>query len=101
MSDIADDQNNIEELVVGHFDATLSDEQEEELAAELAASDSAKQLFLSYMRMEGRLHSLGRDGFLRGPTRPRRLCRSPLTVPQRFRFLSIHGDPGSGPHQCR
>lgn len=68
MSDIADDQNDIEELVVGHFDATLSDEQEEELAAELAASDSAKQLFLSYMRMEGRLHSLGRDGFLRGPT---------------------------------
>ena len=27
----------------------------------------AKQLSLSYMRMEGRLHSLGRDGFLREP----------------------------------
>lgn len=68
MSDIADDQHDIEELVVGHFDGTLTEEQEKELAAELAASDSAKQLFLSYMRMEGRLHSLGRDDFLREPT---------------------------------
>lgn len=65
MSDITGDQSQIEELAVGHFDGTLTEEQEKELAAELAASASAKQLFLSYMRMEGRLHSLGRDGFLR------------------------------------
>ena len=68
MSNIADDQNDIEEMVVGHFDGTLTDAQEKELAVALAASDAAKQLFLSYMRMEGRLHSLGRDGFLREPS---------------------------------
>jgi hypothetical protein len=67
MNDIADDHNHIEELVVGHFDGTLTEKQEKELAEKLAASASAKQLFLSYMRMEGRLHSLGRDGFLREP----------------------------------
>jgi len=68
MSDSEDNQTHIEELVLGHFDGTLSEAQEEELAAELAASVSAKRLFLSYMRMEGRLHSLGRDGFLHAPT---------------------------------
>lgn len=77
MSDMTDDQNDIEELVVGHFDGTLTDAQEKELAVALAASDSAKQLFLSYMRMEGRLHSLGRDSFLREPT-----TEAQETVPQ-------------------
>ena len=67
MSDITDDQNDIEDLVAGHFDGTLTEEQEKELATELDGSAVAKQLFLSYMRMEGRLHSLGRDGFLREP----------------------------------
>jgi outer membrane lipoprotein-sorting protein len=57
----------IENLIVGHFDGTLNEKQEKELAAMLASSAEAKQLFLSYMRMEGRLHSLGRDGFLREP----------------------------------
>lgn len=57
----------IENLIVGHFDGTLNEEQEKELAKALAASAEVKQLFLSYMRMEGRLHSLGRDGFLREP----------------------------------
>ena len=57
----------IENLIVGHFDGTLNEEQEKELATALATSAESKQLFLSYMRMEGRLHSLGRDGFLREP----------------------------------
>ena len=33
----------------------------------LATSAGAKRLFASHMRMEGRLHSLGRDGLLREP----------------------------------
>ncbi len=57
----------IENLIVGHFDGTLNEDQEQELAKGLATSAESKQLFLSYMRMEGRLHSLGRDGFLREP----------------------------------
>ncbi len=60
-------QMGIENLIVGHFDGTLNEEQEKQLATALADSEDAKQLFLSYMRMEGRLHSLGRDGFLREP----------------------------------
>jgi len=67
MSDKANDHDVIEELVVGHFDGTLTEAQEKELADALGTSAEAKQLFLSYMRMEGRLHSLGRDGFLREP----------------------------------
>jgi hypothetical protein len=59
--------NHIEDLIVGHFDGSLTGEQEKELAETLATSVEAKQIFLSYMRMEGRLHSLGRDGFLREP----------------------------------
>jgi hypothetical protein len=54
----------IENLIVGHFDGALNDEQEKELAEALATSAAAKQLFLSYMRMEERLYSLGRDGLL-------------------------------------
>jgi outer membrane lipoprotein-sorting protein len=67
MTDKPGDQNALEDLIVGHFDGSLSEDQEKELAVELAESTSAKQLFLSYMRMEGRLHSLVRDGFFRGP----------------------------------
>ena len=59
---------NIEDLIVGHFDGSLTEQQEPELAEALTTTAEAKQLFLSYMRMEGRLHSLGRDGFLREPT---------------------------------
>ena len=58
---------DIENLIVAHYDGTLNEEQEKELATALITSAKAKQLFLSYMRMEGRLHSLGRDGFLREP----------------------------------
>ena len=57
-------QQETENLIIGHFDGTLNDEQEKELAAALAISAAAKQLFLSHMRMEGQLHSLGRDGLL-------------------------------------
>ena len=62
-----ENRNQIEDLIIGHFDDTLNEEQEKELADALTSSGEAKQTFLSYMRMEGRLHSLGRDGFLREP----------------------------------
>lgn len=67
MTDERRNRNDIENLIVGHFDGTLNGEQEKEIADALATSAEAKQLFLGYMRMEGRLHSLGRDGFLREP----------------------------------
>ncbi len=57
----------LEDLITGHFDGTLTEDEEKELAKVLKESVDAKQLFLSHMRMEGRLHSLGRDGFLREP----------------------------------
>ena len=60
-------QDGLSDLIAGHFDGSLTGEQEAELAELLATSAEAKQLFLSYMRVEGRLHSLGRDGFLREP----------------------------------
>lgn len=69
--------NHIEDLIVGHFDGSLTGEQETELAEELATSAEAEQIFLSHMRMEGRLHSLGRDGFLREPV------EEPALVPER------------------
>lgn len=89
---------NTESLVVRHFDGTLNEEQEAELATALTTSSEAKQLFLSYMRMEGRLHSLGLDGFLREPVfepaleQEESAPKSPLTTPlasssQRRRFL--------------
>ncbi|MDP6557516.1 MAG: hypothetical protein QGF59_17280 [Pirellulaceae bacterium] len=62
-----ENRNHTEDLIIGHFDGTLNEEQERKLAEALATSAEAKKLFLSYMRMEGRLHSLGRDGFLREP----------------------------------
>ena len=67
MTDTATNHDVIEELVVGHFDGTLTEAQEKKLADALATSAAAKQIFMSYMRLEGRLHSLGRDGFLREP----------------------------------
>jgi hypothetical protein len=60
-------QHEIENLIVGHFEGTLNDEQEKQLAEALATSAAAKQLFLTHMRMEEQLHSLGRDGLLRDP----------------------------------
>jgi len=63
-----DDQNQqVEELIIGHFDGSLNADQEQQLAAAISDSVESKQLFLSHMRMEGRLHSLARDGFLRSP----------------------------------
>lgn len=62
--------NNVEDLVVGHFEGSLTTEQEQKLASVLSHSEEGKQLFLSYMRLEGRLHSLGRDGLLREPDPP-------------------------------
>lgn len=67
MTDTPSNDVNVDNLIVGHFDGTLDEVQEKELATALATCSEAKQLFLSYMRMEGRLHSLGRDGFLREP----------------------------------
>ncbi|MEO2019808.1 MAG: hypothetical protein ABGZ53_36205 [Fuerstiella sp.] len=81
MTDIAKNQNSIEELIVGHFDGSLTEQQETELAAALATSTASKQLFLSYMRMEGRLHSLGRDGFLREPAaEPEGIIQQPADI---------------------
>ena len=67
MTDDSKSQRELSSLVIGHFDSSLTAAQEQELADALTTSAEAKQLFLSHMRMEGRLHSLGRDGFLREP----------------------------------
>ncbi|MDE0866913.1 MAG: hypothetical protein OSA98_24300 [Rubripirellula sp.] len=64
MTEQGNHQNTLEDLIVGHFDGNLSEDQERELAKAIAESPESKRLFLSYMRMEGRLHSLGHDGFL-------------------------------------
>lgn len=72
-------RSDIESLIVQHFDGALTIEQEKSLADLLNESQEAKEMFLSYMRLEGRLHSLGRDGLLikvaetgrTGPTRHR------------------------------
>ena len=58
---------DIEDLIIGHFDGTLNDQQEQQLARALTESREAQQHFRTQMRMEGRLHALGRDGFLREP----------------------------------
>lgn len=60
-------QAELDSLIIGHFDGTLNEEQEKDLASALKTSAESKQRFLSYMRMEGRLVSLGRDRFLSGP----------------------------------
>ena len=71
MTEEAKNHSTIENLIVGHFDGTLNEDQEEQLATTLSTSPAAKKLFVSYMRIEGRLHSIGRDGFLREPaTKP-------------------------------
>lgn len=56
-----------EALIAGHFNGSLTEEQEQELTEQLKESAQVRRLFNSHMRLEGRLHSLGRDGFLRGP----------------------------------
>lgn len=53
-----------EKLILGHFDNCLTDQQENELAQLLATCPETRARFRTQMRMEGRLHSLGRDGFL-------------------------------------
>ncbi|MCP4507489.1 MAG: hypothetical protein GY826_13995, partial [Fuerstiella sp.] len=81
MTDNAKNRNAVEELIVGHFDGSLTEQQETELAEAIARSTQSKQLFLSYMRMEGRLHSLGRDGFLREPaTEPEGIVQQPANI---------------------
>jgi hypothetical protein len=64
MTEQGNHRSALEDLIVGHFDGNLSEDQERELAKAIAESPESKRLFLSYMRMEGRLHSLGHDGFL-------------------------------------
>ncbi len=53
-----------EALILGHFDNGLTDQQESELAQQLVTCPEARVRFRTQMRMEGRLHSLGRDRFL-------------------------------------
>ena len=67
MTDEANDPNVLDELILGHFDGCLTEDQERELTQALVDSTVARQLFLSYMRIEGRLQSLGQDGYLRKP----------------------------------
>ena len=79
-----------EHLVIGHFDGTLSEAEERELAELLVASDEAKELFASHMRLEGRLHSLGRDGLLREPSSvPKADSEAVQPVAQQSRFRSL------------
>ncbi len=54
----------LETLILGHFDNSLTERQESELAQRLATCPETRARFRTQMRMEGRLHSLGRDGFL-------------------------------------
>ncbi len=61
------ESKQIDDLIIGYFDGSLNEVEEHELVALLKDSLDAKQRFLSFMRLEGRLHSLGRDGFLREP----------------------------------
>ena len=79
-----------EHLVIGHFDGRLSEAEERELAELLVASDEAKELFASHMRLEGRLHSLGRDGLLREPSSvPKADSEAVQPVGQQSRFRSL------------
>ena len=64
MTEQGNHRTALEDLIIGHFDGNLSEDQERELAIAIAESPESKRLFLSYVRMEGRLHSLGHDGFL-------------------------------------
>jgi len=67
VTDKTNRQRDIENLIIGHFDGNLTEEQEKLLGRTLATSAEAKRIFTAHMRMEGRLHSLGRDGLLREP----------------------------------
>ena len=81
-----------EHLVIGHFDGTLTEAEERELAELLVTSDEAKELFASHMRLEGRLHSLGRDGLLREPssvTNADSEAVQPVAQQSRFRSLRM------------
>lgn len=60
----AETETSTETLILGHFDNRLTDQQESELAQKLATCPETRARFRTQMRMEGRLHSLGRDGFL-------------------------------------
>eukprot|EP01047_Picozoa_sp_COSAG01_P003786 COSAG01_NODE_117_length_25466_cov_18.193243_9_plen_353_part_00 len=57
-------RDDVEALILGHFEGNLDPDQEQQLAAAISTSTESKTLFLSHMRMEGRLRSLGYDGFL-------------------------------------
>lgn len=57
-------RDDVEALILGHFEGNLDAKQEQQLAAAISTSTESKTLFLSHMRLEGRLHSLGHDGFL-------------------------------------
>lgn len=77
MTDETNPQSDVENLIIGHFDDSLTEEEEKQLGQALSTSAAAKRLFTSHMRMEGRLHSLGRDGLLREPD-PRSETRQEL-----------------------
>ncbi|MDB4353164.1 hypothetical protein N9Z64_00385 [bacterium] len=64
MNDTNQSTPETEALILGHFDNELTEQQESELAQQLATCPEARARFRTQMRMEGRLHSLGRDGFL-------------------------------------
>ena len=80
MSDKNKSTPETEALILGHFDNSLTERQESELAQRLATCPETTARFRTQMRMEGRLHSLGRDGFL-----------APAAVPQ----ASAADGPGS------
>ena len=52
-------RQHLENLILGHFDSALSSEQESELARLLEDSADARDLFASYMRLEGATLDLG------------------------------------------
>ena len=100
------DQDAVEGLIVGHFEGSLDADQEKQLAAAISDSVESKKLFLSYMRMEGRLHSLGRDGFLRSPdenaftTREENATQTTVapkpTQRSRWNYLKVLGSLAAG-----
>ena len=67
MSDRSKKFREIDDLIFGHFDHSLTEQQECELAHHLKTCPETQARFCTQMRMEGRLHSLGRDGFLSPP----------------------------------
>ena len=67
MSETNSKTKEIEALIFGHFDHSLTEQQERELAQLLRKCSETRARFCIQMRMEGRLHSLGRDGFLSPP----------------------------------